>query len=86
MLYCHCFFNFSLVYAIREILENQVSLELNETHQLLVCADDVNLLSNSVNTVKENTESLLEASRDVGKVYAYVLSSKFRTEPEYKDS
>jgi hypothetical protein len=84
-------FNFALEYAVRKVQENQVGLELNGTHQLLVYADDVNLLGSSVNTIKENTETLIEASRDRNKsredeVYDYVSSSKLRTEPEYKDS
>jgi hypothetical protein len=41
-------------------------LELNGTHQLLVYVDDINLLDDSRNTIKKNTESLLEAIRGIG--------------------
>jgi hypothetical protein len=58
-------FNFVLVYAVRKVQKNQVGLELNGTYHLQIYADDVNLLGDSINTIKENIKILLEVSSDI---------------------
>jgi hypothetical protein len=57
-------FNFALEYAIRKVQVNQVGLILNRT-QLLIYADDVNLLGGNRHTIKKNTETLIDACRGV---------------------
>ena len=59
-------FNFALEYAIRRVQVNQDGLNLNCTHQLLVYADDANMLGGNVHTAKENAETLKVASREFG--------------------
>jgi hypothetical protein len=56
-------FNFALGYAIRKVQVNQVGLKLNGTHQLLVYADDVNLLGDNINTINRNKKALIDVNR-----------------------
>jgi hypothetical protein len=46
-------FNFALEYSIKSSQVNWGGLKLNGTHQLLVNADDVNILGRSIHTVKK---------------------------------
>jgi len=59
-------FNFAVEYAIRRVQVNQNGLKLNGTHHLLVYTDDVNLLGGSICTIKENSEALVVASKEIG--------------------
>jgi hypothetical protein len=43
-----------------------VGLKCNGTHQLLVYAHDVKLLGDSIDTIKKNSETFIDASKDVG--------------------
>jgi hypothetical protein len=65
-------FNVALEHAIRKVQKNQVCLKLNGTHQLLVYADDVNLLGDK--------EFGLEVNAEKTKLYLAVSSPECRAE------
>jgi hypothetical protein len=55
--------NFALEYAMRKKTEER--MELNGTHQILFCADDVNLLGGNINITNKKTEIILDASEEI---------------------
>jgi hypothetical protein len=56
-------YNFVLEYAIKKVQESrQVGLKLKGTRQLLVYANNVNLLGDNINTIKKNTETQIDAN------------------------
>jgi hypothetical protein len=59
-------FDFALEYAIRKVQENQAGLKLHGKDQLLAYADDINLLGDNICTVDQNTETSIDASKEVG--------------------
>jgi hypothetical protein len=81
-------FNFPLEYACRKVQDNQVGLKLNGIHWVLIYADYVNLLGDNIDTTKKNTETLVDASKEVGLevntektkyMYVDILSPECRT-------
>jgi hypothetical protein len=59
-------FNFVLEHAIRRVQVNQDGLKQNGAYQLLVYADDINILRTRVNTNQKNTEVFAVATNENG--------------------
>jgi sorting nexin-29 len=83
-------FNFALEYAIRKVQENQAGLKLKGTHQLLAYADDVNLLGDNIDILNKNTQTLIDASKEVGlevnvEKTKYMLVSRDQNEDQNRD-
>jgi hypothetical protein len=57
------FYKPDLVHAFRKVQENQKGMEMNGTHQLLVYADEDNILGEYINNIQKNAEALLQDSR-----------------------
>ncbi|KAJ4433802.1 hypothetical protein ANN_16114 [Periplaneta americana] len=53
-------------YAIRKVQDNTEGLEMTGLHQLLVYADEVNMLRKNPQTIRENAEILVEAGKAIG--------------------
>jgi hypothetical protein len=72
------------------VQENQVGLKSNGTHQFLAYAGDVNLLGDNIDTIKKNTETLIDASKEVGldlnvETSKYMLLSRHQTVDQNRD-
>jgi hypothetical protein len=65
--------NSALENAIRRVEAKHKRLKLNNTHKLLVYADDINLLGGDINTMKKNKEASIVACKELG---LYVSAEK----------
>jgi len=55
-----------LEYDIRRVQVNYNGLKLNGTHQLLLYADGINIMGESVHTIEGNTGTLVVAGKETG--------------------
>ena len=60
-------FNFVLEYAIRKVQETNLGLDMNDTHQLLAYANDVNLIGDDTRTIERNVCKDIGLAVNIGK-------------------
>jgi hypothetical protein len=76
-------FNIALEYATSRVQENQEGLNLNGTHQLSSCADDINIVGENIDTIQKNKEALLYAGKGVG-LEVNPEKTKYMLRPPYQ--
>jgi hypothetical protein len=73
------------------VQENQLGLKLNGTHHLVAYTDDMNLLGDNIDTIKRNTVTLIDASKEVGlelnvEKVKYMLLSRHQNVGQNRDT
>jgi hypothetical protein len=71
--------------AIRRVQVNQDGLKLNCIHQLLIYADNVNILSGRVHTIKKNTEAFVVASKKI-EIEVNIDKTKYMITSRYQNA
>jgi acyl carrier protein len=61
-----------------------VGLKLNGTHNLLAYVDDVNLLADNIDSIKKNTEIIIDASKEFG-LEINIEKTKYMLQSHYQN-
>ena len=69
--------------SIKRVQENRICLGLNVKHQLLLYADDINMLGENLQIIRENTKIFIKASKDISlevisKKTKYMITSRHK--------
>jgi hypothetical protein len=80
--------------SVRKVQENWKGMDMNGIFQLLVYVEGVNLLGININSINNDTETLLHTDTDIGlevnaektKYYVHVSSLECKKKLKYENS